>query len=98
LFVQIGVLPPQSELTQQVPVVHELLQHFWPVLHWASFVHWQFAVPHWFVTVLQHWLARQPAEDRHPATHLLFVQTGVLPPQSELTQQVPVVHELLQHF
>ena len=53
---------------------------------------------HVFVVVLQHWPARQSLDERHPATHALFLQMGVLPPQSELSQHAPVAQLPLQHF
>ena len=89
---------PQSESTQHAAVVHAPLQHFWPVAHWASDVHWQFAEAHWFVAVLQHWSARQSALVWQHVAQDPFVQHSAEPPQSESTQQVAVVHPPLQHF
>lgn len=94
---QHSVEPPQSESVQQAAVVHAPLQHFLPVPHSASEVHWQFWVPHSLVVVLQHWLATQSPLLRQPLTHAPFVQT--LPEgQSASTQQAPCTHLSLQHF
>ena len=90
--------PAQSESAQHVAVVHDPLQHFCPAAHWALDVHVQLLVPHCWVVVSQHWLARQPALVRQPATHWPPLHTGVAPPQSALVQQLAVVHVLPQHF
>jgi hypothetical protein len=97
LFLQIGVLPEQSELAQQVPSVQLPLQHFCPALHWPSDVHWQLAVPHWLVTVEQHWFARQSEFEWQHEAHDPFVQHSD-EGQSESAQQVASVQTLLQHF
>jgi hypothetical protein len=89
---------PQSAFVQHEPRVHVAPQHFEPLPHCASFVHAQLDVVHALVAVSQHWLARQSAGERHPSAHSWFLQMGVLPPQSEFWQHVPVVHEPPQHF
>jgi hypothetical protein len=90
----------QSEFSQQVPLTQLPLQHFWSPPHCASVVHAQFSVPHCCVTVLQHWSARQLADERQPATHSFFLQIG-LPPsplQSEFSQHSPETQLPPQHF
>jgi hypothetical protein len=87
----------QSESAQHVLAErHEPLQQCAPPPHCASVMHAH--DPHCSVVGLQHWVARQLAFDRHPATHALFLQMGALPLQSPLTQQFPRTHADPQHF
>lgn len=99
LFLQMGSAAVQSPLLQQVPFTHADPQHFAPPPHCASLVQGQL-VEHSFVAMLQHWSARQSPEERHPATHPLFLQIGVplSPSQSEFAQQAPMTHVPPQHF
>jgi len=97
LSLQMGVLPPQSELPQQAPATQLAPQHFWPLPHWASVVHWQLAVPHCFVVVLQHWFARQSLFEWQQAVHEPLVQQSE-EGQSESAQQAALVHAPPQHF
>ena len=91
---------PQSESEQQaLDEMHVSLQHCSPEPHCAFVVQGQ-SDEHCSVVGLQHWLARQSVLARHPATHVLFLQTGVPPSlsQSPLPQQLPRTQTDPQHF
>ena len=96
-FVQTGVSPLQSALLQQSPAEQVPPQHFCPLPHWASVVHWQLWVPHCRVTVLQHWSARQSVFEWQHAAQEPFVQHSD-DGQSESAQHAASVHEPPQHF
>ena len=98
LSLQIGVLPPQSPFAQHAPATQEPLQHFCPVPHWASSVHVQLSVPHWRVTVLQHWSAMQSPFEWQHAMHEPEELQHSDEEQSESAQHAALVQEPPQHL